>query len=183
MKRILIDVDGVIADLMPSWLSAYNAEWDDQLQVQDITDWDMTKFVKPECGDGIFTYLSNMHLYDDVLPIDGAVSSVRWLRRHGYDVRFVTSGVYESKILWLAEQGLLLSEHSLSSPDVVVTHDKSIIKADIMIDDNLKNLRDFGGIGILFAQPWNNSNDNYYFRAECWSDVIQYLVQREAGSV
>lgn len=175
-KRILIDIDSVIADLVPEWLNLYNTDYNDFVKVEQITEWDMTKFVKPECGTKIYDYLHYIHLYDRVRPIDGAISSIHWLRQHDYDVRFVTSGVQPAKIEWLGNHGLLINEHFLFSPDVIVAHDKSIIKADIMIDDNIKNCENFQGKSILFAQPWNDVMSNF-FRASSWPDIIQYLAR------
>lgn len=179
MKRILVDVDAVVADLMPVWLGLYNKDYSDTLETRDILKWGIHEIVKPECGTAIFDYLVYPTLYDDVKPIDGAISSIRWLRQHSYDVRFVTSGVFESKIRWLGNHGLLIGENFLYSPDVVVAHDKSIIKADIMIDDNPKNCDSFQGKSILFAQPWNKEyhGHSYSFRADGWIDVIQYLAR------
>ncbi len=178
MKRILVDVDGVVADLMPEWLRLYNEEWVDNLLPKDITGWDIAQFVKEKCGKDVYKYLDTPFLYDYVSPVDGAISSIHWLRQHGYDVRFVTSGVRESKIHWLGQQGLLLDEHYLSSRDVIVAHDKSVIKADIMIDDNISNCNGFSGVSILFAQPWNTSPQTGHYRADNWPDVIQYLARR-----
>lgn len=183
MKRILVDVDAVIADLMTEWLSAYNREYNDTLRPEDITRWGIEEFVKPECGTKIFDYLHDPTLYDCVKPIDGAIVSIHWLRQHSYDVRFVTSGVQPAKIKWLGEHGLLISEHFIFSPDVVVAHDKSIIMADIMIDDNIDNLNQFDGLKILFAQPWNHVPVGNYFRADNWPDVIQFLARKYSGGM
>lgn len=176
MKRILVDVDAVVADLLPAWLAMYNHEYDDTLSPEQITQWDMTSLVKPECGKKIYSYLTRDDLYELVDPIDGAISSIHWLRQREYDVRFLTSGVQPAKINWLGNHGLLLSEHFLFSPDVIIAHDKSLIKGDILIDDNLKNCESFVGKSILFAQPWNNVVSQF-FRAEGWPDVIQYLAR------
>jgi 5'-nucleotidase len=183
MKRILVDVDGVIADLHTEWLHYYNIEYKDNLTIDKIVDWDMQKFVKPECGAKIFDYLYDPTLYDRVAPIDGAISSIRWLRQHGFDVRFVTSGVQPAKIQWLGDCGLLLGEHFMFSPDVVVAHDKSIIRADILIDDNVNNCNDFSGLSILFAQPWNSEHKTGHYRADNWPDVIQYIARKYAGDL
>jgi 5'(3')-deoxyribonucleotidase len=182
MKRILVDVDSVVIDLMPTWLSYYNDDYHDQLTVNQITEWDMCKFVKPECGDKIYDYLHDASLYDSVRPIDGAISSIHWLRQHSYDVRFVTSGVQPAKIEWLGNHGLLLDSNFLFSRDVVVAHDKSIINGDILIDDNSENCSSFSGSSILFAQPWNAQDiKDYYYRADSWPDVIQYLARKHSS--
>lgn len=182
MKRILVDVDCVVADLMPTWLDHYNSEFDDHLTVSQITSWGMEEFVKKECGTKIYDYLWVSNLYDYVQPIDGAITGVRWLRRHGYDVRFVTSGIHAGKAKWLGEHGLLLGESPLYSPDLIVAHDKSIIKADIMIDDNIKNCESFSGLAIVFGQPWN-SNTTQFFRADDWADVIQFIARKYSGGL
>ena len=177
MKRILVDVDCVVADLMPEWLGFYNEEYEDQVKVEDIKSWGLEVYVKPECGTEIYRYLKLPYLYDNVQPIDGALSSVQWLRHRGYDVVFVTSGIHEGKAKWLDRYGFLLSRLDYQyAPDLVFAHDKSLIKGDIMIDDNVKNLHTFQGKSILFGQPWNDDN-NGYFRAYNWPDVIQYLVR------
>ena len=36
-KIIALDIDGVCADLLSVWLNWYNYEWDDSLEVKDIT--------------------------------------------------------------------------------------------------------------------------------------------------
>lgn len=178
MKRILLDVDAVVADLHKVWLKRYNSEYDDKLRVEDIVDWDMTKFVKPECGNKIYDYLSEDDLYENVQPIDGAVASIHWLRQHNYDVVFCTSGVQPGKIIWLHNHGLLWGEFWRFAKDVVIASDKTLIKGDIIIDDNPKNCEQFAGKSILFAQPWNlNSSSSANFRAENWPDVIQYLAR------
>jgi 5'-nucleotidase len=183
MKRILVDVDCVIADLMDEWLGMYNAEYNDTLTAGQITSWGMEEFVKGECGTKIYDYLWLPNLYDYVKPIDGAITGVRWLRRHGFDVRFVTSGLHAGKAKWLGNQGLLLGEFPLYSPDLIVAHDKSIIKADIMIDDNVKNCESFSGFAIVFGQPWNSHAASQHLRADDWADVIQLLARKYSGAL
>lgn len=182
MKRILVDVDCVVADLMPAWLSLYNSEYADTLCASQITSWGMEEFVKPECGTKIYEYLWMPNLYDYVSPIDGAITSIHWLRRHGYDIRFVTSGIHAGKAQWLGKLGLLMGEFPLYAPDLVVAHDKSIINADIMIDDNVKNCESFSGLSIVFGQPWN-FNVSQYFRADDWADVIQFISRKYSGTL
>lgn len=175
MKRILVDIDAVVADLMTVWLGLYNKEYEDSLELQDITKWGIHEIVKPECGIGIFKYLERHDLYDSVLPVDGAKTSIAWLRNHSYDVRFLTSGIFESKAKWMYRHNLIRGDW-MYSPDIIVSHDKSLIKGDILIDDNIENLHNFDGKRILFAQPWNEGN-HPFFRADGWADVIQYIVR------
>jgi len=174
--RILIDVDGTIADLHTEWLRRYNSEYDDVLTADQIKDWSMDKFVKPECGTKIYEYLYHPDLYEHVLPIDGALSSVMWLKSRGHDVFFVTSGVQESKAKWLHNYGLTTG-YWMFAPELIVAHSKHVINGDVLIDDNMKNCDDFGKKAILFGQPWNEADVTNCFRAGNWPDVIQYIAR------
>jgi 5'(3')-deoxyribonucleotidase len=48
--------------------------------------------------------------------------------------------------------------------------DKSIILADYLIDDNLRQLSKFRGEGILYTAP-HNVNETRYPRVNNWEDV------------
>lgn len=56
-KIFAVDVDDVCLDLNSVWLEDYNQVYNDNLKTEDITDWIITKFVKPECGNKIFDLL------------------------------------------------------------------------------------------------------------------------------
>lgn len=172
--KILVDTDGVLADTMTEWLRRYNNDYDDNLKVEQITEWATDKFVKPECGTKIYDYLYDRDLYNNVFPIDGASSSVKWLKNHGHEVVFVTSGVQESKAVWLSNYGFT-SGYWMFAPELIVAHHKYHIKGDLIIDDNPKNCDEFGGRAILFNQPWNESAQTNHFRAYGWPDVIEHI--------
>lgn len=169
-----VDVDGVAADLLPRWIELYNQGYDDDLTCAEITAWETHKFVKPECGIRIYHYLDRSDLYDGVLPIEGALDGVRELRDMGRVV-FVTSctgsAMAKAKIDWMFRHGFLDEPKKLGMADVVITSDKSLVRADLMIDDYGKNLFDFGGMGILYDAPYNQHVKGFP-RAEGWEDVL-----------
>ena len=51
---VAVDIDDVIISLVPTWLHLYNKDYKDNLSKNDITDWQIDKFVKPECGINIY---------------------------------------------------------------------------------------------------------------------------------
>ena len=53
---VAVDIDDVIISLVPTWLHLYNKDYKDNLSKNDITDWQIDKFVKPECGINIYNY-------------------------------------------------------------------------------------------------------------------------------
>lgn len=172
MSIILCDLDGVVCGLHAEWLRRYNADFGDSLTLADITTWDMVPHVKPECGRRIYEYLHARDLYDRIEPIAGAIDGVRRLRAAGHRVVFVTSCVdgpmAMSKIAWLSRFDVFTS-----MADVVIAHDKSLVRGDLMIDDYPKNLDDFDGPAILFDAPYNRASE--HVRAVGWDRVVELV--------
>lgn len=149
---IAFDVDDVLADLVPTWLERYNKDYDDNLSPEDITDWDITQFVKTDCGKKIYDYLTP-DLYDDIKAIPGALLAVQSARKVGH-VIFCTSCLGRHagrKFKWLNDHGFEVKQE-----DYIECANKGLIKADVLIDDRPKNLIDFQGqYKILMTQYWN----------------------------
>lgn len=172
---ILCDVDEVVADLHTEWLRRYNAKYDDNLTPADITDWDISKIVKPECGRKVFNFLRMPNLYRHVQPVEGAKEGVAQLRAEGYRVVFVTScviGSMDQKVRWLLGHGFVRSPHS--PRDLVITRDKALVRGDVLIDDGPHNVAAFPGHAILVDRPYNRST-RAGFRAEGWTEIVKLV--------
>ena len=180
MQKILgIDVDGVCADLHTPWLGGYNFDWNDNLQISDITDWYIHQFVKTECGENIYKYIEDPKLYDNVLPITGSLEHINKLRELEFRIVYVTSstrGTMGRKYDWLLEYGFI---NRLD--DYVETKDKSLILTDALIDDYHGNLENFVGYKFLFDSPWNQGKARKdMVRVYNWEDtveLVQYIVE------
>jgi len=162
---ISIDVDGVTADLLEVWLEKYNSDYDDKLQLVDIRNWGIHMFVKPECGLSIYEYLKDKTLYKKVKPIKNALESIKKLRSVGR-VIFVTTTPIEAsgvKYEWLNDNGF-----DVDLKDYVECSDKSLIRADFLLDDNLTNVSSFHGRGVLFSQFWNAASTYPYRVGSEW---------------
>jgi 5'-nucleotidase len=178
---ILCDVDGVIADMLPAWLAYYNAEYGDAVRPDDVTAWDVSKFVKPECGKKVFAYLNHPDLYSTVEPIRGALAGVRLLEEVGHKVVFVTTctgpEMVAAKVEWLERHGFLTHEGKLR--DVVfLAHGttKDIIRGDVMIDDYEVNLHAFSGRGVLLDCSYNR-HDQTFTRACNWTEIVNAIAE------
>lgn len=175
---VACDIDGVLADIHQIWLDRYNVDYSDHLTVDRITEWDMSRFVKPECGKKIYDYLDDPSLYDEMPPIEGALEGVLELRRAGHRVVFVTSSVNGAsgrKLRWLQDWGFFETRRK-SEPDYVECTDKSLIRADVLIDDYHGNLAVFHGERIQFLQPWNaNKSVDGAWIACNWREIPQIV--------
>jgi len=176
---IAVDVDGVLCDLHTPWLELYNADWEDDLEAKDILSWNIQEWVKPECGERIFDYLESRgdYLYGRETPmIPGSLQGIIRLRRCGHRVVFVSScvgeGMHDAKIQWLSLRGYLKKNVDRTYADFVSASDKSLIRADVIIDDRPLTVKSFPGLGILFDQPWNSSEVTIIPRLFHWDNLF-----------
>jgi 5'-nucleotidase len=168
--RAIIDIDGVLADNHTPWLDLYNLDYNDHMTKEDIHSWDMDKLVKPECGRKIYEYLKRPELYVHAPQIKNSIGGVQVIRDMGFEILFVTSGFYMSKIDWMFRHGYTKS--TMDNPELIICANKQLIKADIIIDDRPSNLEGFK-YPICFDQPWNQDYDGV--RAKGWIGVIQLI--------
>lgn len=157
---IALDVDGVTADLYPELFRLYNIDYDDNVTVEtampayDYTTW----HIKPECGAKILRYFDLANLYDNINPVSGALEGVKYLRDLGHRIVFNSSCFIDrsdDKLKWLIKHGFLKESKAFYPDWIGNIADKSLIRADVMIDDRPENVREFKGIGIIFDQPYN----------------------------
>lgn len=173
-----VDVDGVVADLNTEWLRRINAAQLTTYSVEDITEWDM-KCVSRD-GYDVYQHLRDPDLYDHVRPYRGALEAIEVLRDVGHRVVFVTScsvGKYDAKERWLVRHGFL-PDHYVQ-PDFYPANDKSLIRADVLIDDAPHNLETFPGERILIDQP-HNRGDFRFPRARNLVDAVRLVGRLEA---
>lgn len=168
--RIAVDQDQVLANLMSKWISTYNEEWDDSLLETDITDWDITQFVKPECGEKIYDIIKRPGFYLNLAVIEGALEGVQALLNMGVEIAVVSASpmtAYQEKHMWLEKHFPMLDR-------IIFATDKSWINADAMIDDGTHNLESFKGFKMLFDAPWNRA-DKRFFRVDNWKEITNVV--------
>lgn len=158
---VAVDVDEVCAQLSLEVLKRYNRDYDDSLTPDDLTSWGYSDHVKPVCGKKVYKYFSEPGIYDSILPYDGALAGVEFLRRNGHRVIFVTScprGSVDMKLEWLCRHEFLPS-HLRVQKDFYAASDKSLIAADVLVDDAPHNLKTFPKWKVLVSRPHNLKAD------------------------
>lgn len=136
--RIIVDLDSVVVDLMSKWLRTYNARWVDDLTMDRITDWDTSKFVRPECGKRVFDILAEPGFYTDLDPIPAALEALEYLRGYA-EIHIATHavnniGIAHDKLTWLAKYMPAQVGNIFLGPD------KAVLSGDVLIDDGPHNL-------------------------------------------
>ena len=173
MNNIIIacDIDDVILNLMSSWLHIYNKEFNHDLKPEDITDWDVSSFVKPEAKQKIYEYIDNKEVFHNANPVKGALSGIRKLKEWGFRIIYVTANnPFNVKQEWLNRNGFMNE-----NIDFVQAYDKSLIHANYLLDDKLENCVNFKyGQPWLFSKPWNLKY-NFSNRINGWDEFINII--------
>jgi 5'-nucleotidase len=171
MKRISVDMDGVLANVYSQFIKMHTDEFGKVLTLEEITG-------KPE-GDAFpnaSKYVNSAGFFRNAPVLEGSREMLRKLNDQ-YKI-FVVSAAMEFPGS-LVEKHSWLNEHFpfISWRQIVFCGDKEIIKADIMIDDHFKNLDPFTGDTILFTQPHNAlKKPGRHKRVGSWKEIEQVLL-------
>ena len=171
-----MDTDDVAGDMVSFWLHLYEVYTLHHLEKNDITNWDICKFVLPEWKTKIYDILEDID-YMDIKPIDGAFEGIKELQKLGHTIIFATALNLKNKEKWLCKN------METNSINYVVTKNKSLIDAEVLFDDNYKNILEFNkkGQGYLFNKKWNEEF-NYQPRIDNWPEFVE-LVKIKYGDL
>jgi 5'(3')-deoxyribonucleotidase len=172
MKRIALDMDGVLADVYLQFFDMDEKDFGRRKTWEEVAG-------KKE-GDTfprIREYVYAEGFFRTLKVISGSQEVVKELNSK-YDLYIVSSATEFP--LSLPEKQSWLSEHFpfISWRQMVFCGSKQIIQADIMIDDHFKNLDFFtGDTSILFTQPHNVYADNgRHKRVNNWQEIAAILL-------
>jgi 5'(3')-deoxyribonucleotidase len=172
-KRIALDMDEVMADTLTAWLERYNHDFGTHITKADLHGRKIYDLIGPSQAVAARAYLDHPDFFLELPLMEGSQMVIKRLTEK-YEV-FVTSAAmdhpnsFPAKYVWL-------KKHFPYIPDknIVFCGDKSIIRADFMIDDSVPNLKAFTGQGIVFTAP-HNALDTDFPRVNRWLDVADYF--------
>lgn len=171
MDRIAVDMDGVLADVMEQFL-----RWDEKDFGRRKT-WEEMKGrpeaqVFPKAREYVFT-----KGFFRTAPVMEGAQEILFELNKKYNVFIVSAATEFPQSLF--EKQEWLNEHFpfIKWQQMVFCGLKSIIEADIMIDDHFKNLDHFQKQTILFTQPHNILEDaGRHKRVHSWKEIAEMLL-------
>ncbi|MED4599561.1 5'-3'-deoxyribonucleotidase [Paenibacillus validus] len=174
MKRIAIDMDEVIADAMSKYLRLYNEGFQEQLTAADLHGVKL-RALRPERSDDIHEIFMTNDFFRDLEVMPHSQEVIRELSE-SYEIFITTAAMevptsFNAKYAWLKEHFPFLSDMNF-----VFCGDKSIIRADYLIDDNAKHFERFEGQGLLFTSP-HNILETGYVRVNNWLEVRDFFAK------
>jgi len=171
VKRLIVDMDGVLADACEQFQIFEERASGRRLPLAEILGkHELEVFPRGHA------HVRSPGFFRQAPLIAGGRETLEELNRR-YEL-YIVSAATEFP-LSLAEKVEWLGEHFPFIPwqRIVLCGSKEIVSGDIMIDDHFKNLDLFKGRRLLFTQPHNQPHDNRgHERVNSWAEVGRLLL-------
>ena len=172
-RKLAVDIDNTIWDLVTPWLDFYNWYYDDDVKYSDIKEYDFFNILKKASKKQMLDLLNIKGFWNLVEPYEYSVEYLRKLNDE-YDLYIVTSTSYktaEEKFNRFFKLFPFLNESQL-----ILTSDKGLIDVDIIVDDCPRWLENKNSIKFLINEPYNQLVlDDTIIRVDNLKDVYNYL--------
>ena len=173
MKRLIIDMDNVMADISTQFQRWYTKATGIVIDPKSLIG-------KPEPDafpdrELAWSFLFTPGFFKDVPVMQDSQEVIAELNKK-YEVFIVSSALEFPQSL--PEKFAWLQEHFsfLSWTQIVFCGNKSVIRGDYMIDDYLKNLDYFDGVKMLYTAPHNQLLEGHN-RVNNWQEIAQVLLK------
>jgi 5'-nucleotidase len=174
MKRILVDMDGVLADVYTRFLELYEQETGIRKNMDDLIG-----KKEGESFPEVYRWIETPGFFRTMPVMADSQRILKMLNDH-YEIIVVSMATempasLTDKLLWLIDFFPFISWRQ-----VVFCGNKSLIPADIMIDDHFKNLDNFQGETLMFVQPHNiNSTGHQHKKVFSWMEIERLLLSSQ----
>ena len=153
--RILVDVDGVIANFVSGFMYLYAEKGGEVPEGFEWTHWDAMDDLPNQ--DVRVKVWDDTDLFWILKPYPGAIDALEKMNAR-FDVRIVTALPHkhiETRSAWFKQYAPFIHRKN----QMIFTNDKSVITGDILIDDNVGYVKSWLAAGnsnaVLIDRPWN----------------------------
>lgn len=186
--RILIDMDGIVVDLLNPWIKEYNLSRptnEPSLKIENIRSWDIHKCTHAQ-DLGIYDIIKRPGWFRQLLPLPGAILAIEKLQLNN-DCYIVSTpsgpDSYKDKVEWL-NQFL----PSFDKNHTILTGSKHLIKGDVLIDDSPANAAAYRKAWpeskiLTIRYPYNTDcgfydvvANNWKHPEAAWETIVDYLL-------
>jgi 5'(3')-deoxyribonucleotidase len=182
--RVAVDMDEVIAQWVQAILDRHNKIHKNFVARDDIKEyWAMEKILGPQGKDFLRACNRDPIFYYDLKPVQGALSGLMYLvGRPNMEVMIATAAPldapasFHGKVAWMEKH---LPQFDMKR--FVCIQKKSLLDADILIDDALHNVEDWVASdpkrkALLYDAPWNKELPRHsrITRIKGWTNTDLY---------
>ena len=158
-----------MADTLAHFLQKYNDTFGMKLTTQRFQGRHVFEVIEEAHKPVARDYFQQPSFFADIPVMPDSAEVIEELTKR-YEVFITTAAMdvpcsFTPKFEWLRQHFPFIQ-----TSNIVFCGDKSIIAADYLIDDNLRQFSKFKGEGIVYTAP-HNVNETRYRRVSNWRDV------------
>ena len=171
MERIAVDMDGVLADTTEQFFQFDERDFGRRRTMEEIIG-------KPESVGfpNAQKYVRTKDFFRTAPVMKESQAVLSDLNKR-YEVFIVSAAVEFPQSLFEKYEWLNEYFSFITWQQIVFCGSKTIVEADIMIDDHFKNLDPFKGQTILFSQPHNLLlHSSKHKRVDSWNEIADILL-------
>jgi 5'-nucleotidase len=173
VQRVCVDMDEVMADTLSEHLRRYNQEFDEALTVRDLAGkgiWEVAPFDRQK---QVRAFLDAEDFFED-LPLMPDSQEVLQELSARFEIFIATQAMTVPNSLGPKYRWLQRHFPFIPPTNYVFCGNKSILKAEYLIDDLPRNLERFEGRGLLYTAP-HNLTATGFTRVNNWLEVATYF--------
>lgn len=177
MKRICVDMDEVMADTLAEHLRRYNQTFDEEVTPKDLAGKSLWAVTPADRQQQLRAFLDAEDFFEDLALMPDAQEVLQRLCSR-FEVFIATQAMVVPNSLGPKYRWLQRHFPFIPPTHYVFCGNKSILRADYLIDDQPRNLVSFEGEGLLYTAPHNlaitgfNRVDNWKQIAVFFDDVM-----------
>jgi 5'(3')-deoxyribonucleotidase len=166
-------MDEVMADTLAEHLRRYNKAFDEDVTVEDLAGKGLWEITPQDRQQELRAFLDAEDFFEDLPLIPDAQPVLKELAGR-FEIFIATQAMVVPNSLGPKYRWLQRHFSFVPPTHYVFCGDKSILRADFLIDDQPKNLERFQGQGLLYAAP-HNVGVTGFVRMENWREVAAYF--------
>lgn len=178
---IAIDFDSTLFPTMERVIDIYNDRHSANMTLSQHTAYNFHDHFPSDVADELISIFVEKDVYDSLQPYKGAVRAVRFLMEQGHEVYIATASDVRN-MEWKEE---LLQKYFPFIPknNLIRIYNKKMLNVDMLIEDNLDNLKHTNTERVCFNQPWNIDDGADYvygiYRIHHWDEIINIINEIE----
>ncbi len=173
MKRICVDMDEVMADTLAEHIRRYNKTFDEEVTPSDLAGKGLWEVAPQDRQQQLRAFLDAEDFFEDLAVIPGAQAVLERLSAR-FEIYIATQAMAVPNSLGPKYRWLQRHFPFIPPAQYVFCGNKSILRADYLIDDLPKNLLRFEGQGLLYTAP-RNLAETGFLRVNNWEEVAAYF--------
>jgi 5'(3')-deoxyribonucleotidase len=166
-------MDDVMAETLAEEIRRYNQTFDEVVTTSDLAGKALSEIAPVDRRKQIRAFLDAEDFFEDLAVMSGSQNVLQQLTTR-FEIFIATQAMAVPNSLGSKYRWLQRHFPFIPPTNYVFCGDKSILRADYLIDDLPKNLLRFQGQGLLYSAPRNLSATGFV-RVNNWEEVAQFF--------